>query len=220
MAGKTLQASRVAAAAALRSPSPFAVTLPLLGSPAVAARALLRAAGGVLGGPLAGGGPAVVTDSLGRAWRLVAGAAGAVTLVSPVLEGAAGLATLGAAVRALRVVGLRADEARALAVDVDVVDLDGVAIERLRLLTARYAPLLFHTLGVAEARRGAPPAALRPLELRRYAAARTRAQSSPAALRWAGSKPRDLATHGLDCSELLTSGFLSLALGEIGRAHV
>jgi len=213
MAGKTLQASRVAAAAALRAPSPFAVTLPLLGTPAAATRALLRALGGVLSGGLARGGPTVVTDAQGHAWRLVVGSAGSATLVSPVLEGAAGLATLGAVVRALRVDGIRPDEARALAVDVDVADLDGAALERLRLLTARYAPLLFHALGVPEARRGAPPAALRPLELRRYGAAQKRALSRSAALRWAACAPKDLASHGLDRSGLLATGFVSIALG-------
>jgi len=212
MAGKTLQTSRVAAAAALRAPSPFAVTLPLLGTPATATRALLRALGGVLSGGLAGGGPTVVTDALGCPWRLVAGAAG-VAMVSPVLEGAAGLATLGAVVRALRVDGIRPDEARALAVDVDVADLDGGALERLRLLTARYAPLLFHALGVPEARRGAPPAALRPPELRRYGATQKRALSRSAALRWAACAPKDLATHGLDRSGLLATGLVTIALG-------
>lgn len=195
------------------TPSSFAVTLPLMGTTVVAARALLRALGGVVRTPPASGGPTVVTDRAGRTWSLTAGAAGSATLVSPVLQGASGLVTLGAVVRALRVDGVRADEGRALAVDVDVADMDGAALERLRLLVVRYGPLLLHALGVPEARRGAPPPALRPGELRRYAAAQKRALSKSAPLRWAGGPPSDLATHGFDRGGLLGTGFVSIALG-------
>ncbi len=202
----TLHAARAAAAFALQHPGPFRVMLPLDGDAARAARGVLRAVGGVTASAT---GEHVIADAVGARWALLQ-SADRVRLSTPVLTGAAGLAQLGAVVRALRGDGVRAEPNRPMGVWLDALDADAAVLQRVRWLVLKHGPLLAHVHGVAW------PAELRAVtwrELLRLASGRTAQRSARTAeerLLAVGDTPPRV---GLDVDHVASAGVLGFAFG-------